>query len=262
MGYNTLILPGTDHGGISTQSVVEKQIAKEKLSRYDLGREAFTGRVNDWAEQYGGTILSQLKRLGCAYDWERTRYTLDADYTDAILTVFEKLYAEGYIYLGYRIVNWCPFHRTAISDIEVEHEEEQSFLYHIRYDFTDCSGSVTVATTRPETMLGDTAVAVNPKDPRYAGQIGKTLTLPLVNREIPLIGDDFAQMEFGTGAVKVTPAHDPNDYEGGPAESSAFDYGNRPGREHERERGGVCRVRPLRGAERRFLPTSKNRASS
>ena len=174
LGYNTLILPGTDHGGISTQSVVEKQIAKEKLSRYDLGREAFTGRVNEWAEQYGGTILSQLKRLGCAYDWERTRYTLDADYTDAILTVFEKLYAKGYIYLGYRIVNWCPFHRTAISDIEVEHEEEQSFLYHIRYDFTDGSGSVTVATTRPETMLGDTAVAVNPKDPRYAEQIGKT----------------------------------------------------------------------------------------
>jgi valyl-tRNA synthetase len=214
-GYNTLILPGTDHGGISTQSVVEKQIAKEKLTRYDLGREKFTERVNQWADEYGGTILSQLKRLGCAYDWDRTRYTLDPNYHDAILTVFEKLYAEGYIYLGYRIVNWCTFHRTAISDIEVEHEEEQSFLYHIRYDFSDGSGSVTVATTRPETMLGDTAVAVNPNDPRYAGQIGKTFVLPLVGREIPLIGDDFAQIEFGTGAVKVTPAHDPNDYEAG-----------------------------------------------
>ena len=215
LGFNTLILPGTDHGGISTQSVVEKQIAKEKLSRYDLGREAFVGRVNQWADEYGATILSQLKRLGCAYDWERTRYTLDEPYTDAILTVFERLYEQGVIYLGYRIVNWCPFHRTAISDIEVEHEEEQSFLYHIRYDFADGSGGVTVATTRPETLLGDTAVAVNPADPRYTGQIGKMFTLPLVGREIPLIADDFAQMEFGTGAVKVTPAHDPNDYEAG-----------------------------------------------
>lgn len=224
-GYNTLILPGTDHGGISTQSVVEKQIAKEKLSRYDLGREQFVERVNQWADEYGDTILNQLKRMGCGYDWERTRYTLDPAYTDAILTVFERLYADGLIYLGYRIVNWCPFHQTAISDIEVEHEEEQGFLYHIRYPFSDTAeggfephdvrGWVTVATTRPETLLGDTAVAVNPDDVRYDGLIGKTLTLPLVNREIPLIGDSFAQVEFGTGAVKVTPAHDPNDYEAG-----------------------------------------------
>ncbi|MDX1931411.1 MAG: valine--tRNA ligase [Capsulimonadales bacterium] len=214
-GHNTLILPGTDHGGISTQSVVERDIAKEKLTRYDLGREAFTERVNQWADQYGNTILNQLKRLGCSYDWERTRYTLDEPYVDAIMVVFERLYEQGYIYLGYRIVNWCPFHRTAISDIEVEREDEQSFLYHIRYPFADGSGEVTVATTRPETMLGDTAVAVNPKDPRYEGRIGKALVLPLVHREIPLIADDFAEMDFGTGAVKVTPAHDPNDFEAG-----------------------------------------------
>jgi valyl-tRNA synthetase len=214
-GFNTLILPGTDHAGIATQSVVEREIAKEKLTRHDLGREKFVERVWLWKEEYGDRIVNQLKRLGCGYDWERLRFTMDDSYVDAIMTVFEKLYADGLIYLGYRIVNWCPKHQTAISDIEVEHEEEQGFLYHIRYPFTDGSGYVTVATTRPETMLGDTAVAVNPADERYKGQIGKTLTLPLVGREIPLIGDDFAQMEFGTGAVKVTPAHDPNDYEAG-----------------------------------------------
>ena len=215
LGYNTLILPGTDHGGISTQSVVEKQIAKDNVSRYDLGREKFEARVSEWADEYGGIILSQLRRLGCAYDWERTRYTLDDSYVDGIMTVFARLYETGYIYLGRRIVNWCPFHRSAISDIEVEHEDEKSFLYHIRYDFVDGSGSVTVATTRPETMLGDSAVAVNPQDERYTAQLGKLLRLPLVGRDIPLIADDFAQKEFGTGAVKVTPAHDPNDFECG-----------------------------------------------
>ncbi|MBC7805911.1 MAG: valine--tRNA ligase [Akkermansiaceae bacterium] len=215
LGYNTLILPGTDHGGISTQSVVEKQIAKDKLTRQDLGREKFEARVNEWADEYGGIILGQLRRLGCAYDWERTRYTLDESYVDGIMTVFARLYDTGYIYLGRRIVNWCPFHRSAISDIEVDHVEEKSFLYHIRYDFTDGSGSVTVATTRPETMLGDAAVAVNPDDERYTAQLGKLLRLPLVGRDIPLIADDFAQKEFGTGAVKVTPAHDPNDFECG-----------------------------------------------
>ncbi|GAB4462673.1 MAG: valine--tRNA ligase [Armatimonadaceae bacterium] len=215
LGYNTLILPGTDHAGIATQSVVEREIAKENLTRHDLGREKFVERVWEWKAEYGGRIVNQLQRLGCGYDWDRLRFTMDESYVDAILTVFEKLYGDGLIYLGFRIVNWCPQHRTAISDIEVEHEEENSFLYHIRYDFADGSGSVTVATTRPETMLGDTAVAVNPQDPRYQGQIGKTLLLPLTEREIPLIGDDFAQMEFGTGAVKVTPAHDPNDYEAG-----------------------------------------------
>ncbi len=214
-GYNTLILPGIDHGGISTQSVVERQIAKDGLSRYDLGRDAFEARVHDWAGEYGGTILGQLKRLGCGYDWDRTRYTLDEKYVDAVMLVFERLYDNGYIYLGERIVNWCPFHRTAISDIEVEHEEERGFLYKLRYPLADGSGEIIVATTRPETMLGDTAVAVNPGDDRYKALIGKEIRLPLTNRLIPIIGDDFAQIEFGTGAVKVTPAHDPNDFEAG-----------------------------------------------
>ena len=215
LGFNTLVLPGTDHAGIATQSVVERQIAGEGISRHDLGREKFVERVWQWKGEYGDRIVRQLQRLGCGYDWHRLRFTMDAPYVDAILTVFERLYDQGYIYLGKRIVNWCPFHRTAISDIEVEHTDENGSLYHIRYPFTDGSGSVTVATTRPETMLGDTAVAVNPGDARYAGLIGKTLTLPLVGREIPLIADDFAQPEFGTGAVKVTPAHDPNDFECG-----------------------------------------------
>ena len=214
-GYNTLILPGTDHAGIATQSVVERQIAKDGLTRHDLGREKFVERVWEWKQEYGDRIVRQMQRLGCAYDWDRLRFTMDDGYVEAILTVFERLYQDGYIYLGSRIVNWCPFHRTAISDIEVEHEDENSFIYHIRYAFADGSGSVTVATTRPETMLGDTAVAVNPNDARYDGQIGKMLQLPLTDRKIPLIGDDYAQMEFGTGAVKVTPAHDPNDYEAG-----------------------------------------------
>ncbi|MES2464184.1 MAG: valine--tRNA ligase, partial [Armatimonadota bacterium] len=214
-GYNTLILPGTDHAGIATQSVVEKQIAKEGLTRHDLGRDAFIERVWEWKQEYGDRIVNQLRRLGCGYDWGRLRFTMDEGYVDAILTVFERLYEKNYLYLGSRIVNWCPFHRTAISDIEVEHEDESSFIYHIRYPFADGSGYVTVATTRPETMLGDTAVAVNPADPRYEGLIGKHFNLPLTDRSIHLIGDDYAQMEFGTGAVKVTPAHDPNDFEAG-----------------------------------------------
>jgi valyl-tRNA synthetase len=214
-GYNSLILPGTDHAGIATQSVVERELAKEGKSRHDLGREAFTERVWLWKEEYGNRIVNQLKRLGCGYDWDRLRFTMDRPYVDVIMTVFEKLYDDGYLYLGDRIVNWCPFHRTAISDIEVEHEEENSFIYHIRYAFEDGSGYVTVATTRPETMLGDTAVAVNPNDPRYEGLVGKHLSLPLTGRTIPLIADEYAQMEFGTGAVKVTPAHDPNDFEAG-----------------------------------------------
>ena len=214
-GYNVLILPGTDHGGISTQTVVEREIKKDGLTRHDLGREAFLKRVEEWADQYGGTILSQLKRLGCAYDWERTRYTLDADYHDAILDVFIALYNEGYIYLGERIVNWSPVLMTVISDIEVDTREVDGSLWHFRYPFADGSGSVIVATTRPETMLGDTGVAVNPTDDRYAAQIGKMLRLPLVGREIPLFADDYVDAAFGTGAVKVTPFHDPNDYDMG-----------------------------------------------
>jgi valyl-tRNA synthetase len=161
-GYNTLILPGTDHAGIATQSVVEREIARQGCTRYDFGREGFVQRVWQWNEEYGDRIVEQLQRLGCGYDWDRLRFTMDEGYVDAIMEVFARLYDQGYIYLGNRIVNWCPYHRTAISDIEVEHEEERGHLWHIRYPFADGSGYVTVATTRPETMLGDTAVAVNP----------------------------------------------------------------------------------------------------
>ena len=214
-GFNVLVLPGIDHAGIATQNVVEKEIALEGLIRQDLGREKFVERVWNWKERYGARIVLQLQRLGCAYDWTRERFTMDDSYVDAILEEFVRFYELGWIYKGARVINWCPFHETAISDIEVEYVEQDSHLWHIRYPFADGSGEVVVATTRPETMLGDSAVAVNPEDKRYDGKIGKALLLPLVNREIPLIADSYASLEFGTGAVKVTPAHDLNDFEAG-----------------------------------------------
>ena len=214
-GFTTLILPGTDHAGIATQNVVEKQIAKEGRTRFELGREAFVERVWQWKGEYGARIITQLKRLGCGFDWQRERFTLDGDYAEAVVEAFVKFFDAGYIYRGNRLINWCPRCRTVISDIEVEEEDQAGHLWHIRYPYADGSGHVTVATTRPETMLGDSAVAVNPSDERYFGLIGKKLALPLTDREIPLIADDYAQAEFGTGAVKVTPAHDPNDYEAG-----------------------------------------------
>ena len=215
LGYNVLILPGTDHAGIATQNVVEKQIATEKLTRFDLGREKFVERVWVWKEEYGSRIIAQMKRLGCAFDWQRERFTIDPQYADAVLEAFVRFADAGLIYKGNRMINWCPRCRTVISDIEVEEEDQAGHLWHIKYPLADGTGEVIVATTRPETMLGDTAVAVNPADERYAGIIGKMITLPLVGREIPLIADDYASMEMGTGAVKVTPAHDPNDYEAG-----------------------------------------------
>ncbi len=214
-GFTTLILPGTDHAGIATQTVVEKEIAKEGLTRYTLGRDAFVERVWAWREQYGSRIITQLKRLGCSYDWQRTRFTLDSGYADAVGEAFVRFYDQGLIYRGKRLVNWCTYHGTVISDIELEEEEQSGHLWHIRYPYADGSGFVSVATTRPETMLGDSAVAVNPQDERYDGKVGRMLALPLSDRQIPLIADDYAQAEFGTGAVKVTPAHDPNDYEAG-----------------------------------------------
>jgi valyl-tRNA synthetase len=214
-GCTTLILPGTDHAGIATQNVVEKQIAKEGLTRFDLGREAFVERVWQWKAEYGARILTQLKRLGCGFDWQRERFTFDAAYVESVLEAFVRFHDAGYIYRGNRLINWCTRCRTVISDIEVEEEDQAGHLWHIRYPYADGSGWVTVATTRPETMLGDSAVAVNPTDERYFGKIGAMLRLPLTDREIPLIADDYAQAEFGTGAVKVTPAHDPNDYEAG-----------------------------------------------
>lgn len=212
-GFNTLWLPGTDHAGIATQNVVAKALQKEGTSKDKLGREEFVKRVWKWKEEYGGNITRQLRRLGCALDWTRERFTLGEGLSKAVTREFVTLYNEGLIYRGKRLVNWCPKCGTAISDIEVEHETKKGNLWWIKYPIEGTKNHVTVATTRPETMLGDTAVAVNPKDKRYKKLIGKMLILPLVNRRIPIIKDDFVDPEFGTGAVKVTPAHDPNDFE-------------------------------------------------
>jgi len=211
-GYNAMWMPGTDHAGIATQNVVEQELAKEGLTRHDLGREKFIARVWEWKEKYGGVITNQLKRLGCSCDWQRERFTMDAGLSQAVREVFVRLYNDGLIYQGDYIVNWCPRCHTAISDLEVEFVEEAGHLWDIRYPYADGSGEIIVATTRPETMLGDTAVAVNPNDPRYKDKIGKTVILPLVNREIPIIGDDYVTMDFGSGAVKITPSCDPADF--------------------------------------------------
>ncbi|MEZ0329187.1 MAG: valine--tRNA ligase [Dissulfuribacterales bacterium] len=214
-GYNTLWVPGTDHAGIATQNVVERQLAQEGLSRHKLGREAFIQRVWEWKAKSGGRILEQLKRLGCSCDWSRERFTFDEGLSLAVKEVFVRLYEEGLIYKGDYIINWCPRCHTALADIEVEHEPQEGCIWRLKYPLKDETGYVVVATTRPETMLGDTAVAVNPNDARYAHLIGKELMLPLVNRPIPIIADDTVDMEFGTGAVKITPAHDFNDFETG-----------------------------------------------
>ena len=215
-GYSTLWLPGTDHAGIATQIKVEENLRNnEGLTRYDLGREKFLERVWDWKHQYGNRIISQLKKLGSSCDWSRERFTMDEGLSRAVREVFVNLYNKGLIYRGYRIINWCPHCRTALSDAEVEYTEQAGHFWHIRYPMADGSGYLEVATTRPETMLGDTAVAVNPADERYTNIVGKTLILPLVNREIPVIADDYVDIEFGTGCVKITPAHDPNDFEVG-----------------------------------------------
>jgi valyl-tRNA synthetase len=214
-GRETLYVPGMDHAGIATQNVVEKKLRDSGRSRQDLGREAFVQEVWAWKEQYGGLILKQMRRLGTSADWSRERFTFDPDYSRAVLSVFERLHDKGLIYRGYYIVNWCPRCRTALSDEEVDHVETQGTLYFIRYPIEDGDKSVTVATTRPETMLGDTAVAVNPKDRRYTKLIGKSAVLPLVRREIPIIADEMVDPKFGTGAVKITPAHDANDFQTG-----------------------------------------------
>jgi valyl-tRNA synthetase len=215
-GYNVLWMPGTDHAGIATQNVVERQLAAEKKDRHDLGREAFIERVWKWKAESGGQIIGQLKRLGASCDWERERFTMDEGLSKAVRTVFVKLYEDGLIYRDNRLINWCPRCHTALSDIEVEHEEKKGHLWHIRYPVAGEPGRfVVVATTRPETMLGDTAVAVHPEDERYHGLIGKKVVLPLVNREIQVVADEYVDREFGTGVVKITPAHDFNDFEVG-----------------------------------------------
>ena len=214
-GYDTLWVPGVDHAGIATQIKVEEELRKEGLTRYDLGREKFLERVWDWKHKYGNRIVEQQKKLGASCDWERARFTMDEGCSAAVREVFVSLYEKGLIYKGSRIINWCPHCVTALSDAEVEYVDKPGHLWHIRYPLTDGSGEVVVATTRPETMLGDTGVCVNPNDERYQHIIGKTVTLPLVNKEIPIVADDYAEMEFGTGCVKMTPAHDPNDFEVG-----------------------------------------------
>ncbi len=215
-GFETLWVPGYDHAGIATQIKVEEVLRKEEgLTRYDLGREKFLDRVWDWKNKYGSTIVNQIKRMGCSCDWNRERFTMDEGCSKAVRRVFVDLYEKGLIYQGSRIINWCPNCITALSDAEVEYQEQAGHFWHIKYPVKDSDEYVILATTRPETLLGDTAVAVNPNDERYKHLVGKTLILPLVGREIPLIADDYVDMEFGTGVVKITPAHDPNDFEVG-----------------------------------------------
>jgi valyl-tRNA synthetase len=214
-GYSALWLPGTDHASIATEAKIVEAMRKEGITKEDIGREAFLDRAWKWKEKFGGRIIQQLKKLGSSCDWERERFTLDDGCSKAVREVFVRLYDKGLIYHGERIINWCPHCKTSISDAEVEFAERDGFFWHLRYPFKDGSGYIELATTRPETMLGDTAVAVHPEDERYKDLVGKTLILPIVNREIPLIADEYVEREFGTGVVKITPAHDPNDFEVG-----------------------------------------------
>jgi valyl-tRNA synthetase len=212
-GYNVLWMPGTDHAGIATQNVVERQLAEEGSDRHQLGREKFIDRVWEWRRLYGGKIINQLKRLGTSCDWSRERFTMDEGLSEAVRRVFVTLYEEGLVYRGHRITNWCPRCVTALANLEVEAEERAGHLYHIRYPLTGGGDGLVVVTTRPETMLGDTAVAVHPDDERYRDVVGKKVVLPLMNRDLPVIADDYVEREFGTGTLKITPAHDPYDFE-------------------------------------------------
>lgn len=214
-GYSALWMPGTDHASIATEAKIVEAMRQEGITKEDIGRDAFLERAWKWKEKYGGRIIEQLKKLGSSCDWERERFTLDDGCSKAVREVFVRLYEKGLIYRGERIINWCPHCRTSISDAEVEFSEHDGSFWHIRYPLTDGSGYIQLATTRPETLLGDTAVAVHPDDERYKNLVGKTVTLPLVGREIPIIADTYVEQEFGTGVVKITPAHDPNDFEVG-----------------------------------------------
>ena len=214
-GYSALWIPGVDHAGIATQIRVEEELRKEGKTRYDLGREKFLERVWAWKHQYGDRIVEQQKRLGASCDWDRARFTMDEGCSKAVREVFVNLYEQGLIYKGSRIINWCPHCVTALSDAEVEYVDKPGHLWHVRYPLADGSGEVIIATTRPETMLGDSGVCVNPNDERYKDIVGKNVILPLVGKEIPVVADDYAEMDFGTGCVKMTPAHDPNDFEVG-----------------------------------------------
>ena len=216
-GYNTLWLPGSDHAAIATEvKVVEKMKKEEGLTKADITREQFLERAWAWTKEYGGTIQKQQRRLGCSCDWDRNRFTMDEGLSEAVLEQFIKLYEKGLIYKGKKMINWCPSCHTTISDAEVEYQDEPSHLWHIKYQIAgEPDRYIIVATTRPETMLGDTAVAVHPDDERYKDLVGKKCILPIMNKEIPIIADEFVEKEFGTGCVKITPAHDPNDYQAG-----------------------------------------------
>ena len=219
-GYSTLWQPGTDHASIATEVRITNTLKAEGIDKHELGREKFLERAWEWKKEYGGRIIEQLKKLGSSCDWDRERFTMDEGCNKAVKEVFVKMYEKGYIYKGSRIINWCPVCNTSLSDAEVEYEEQNGHFWHIKYPILNDDGSesgkyIEFATTRPETMLGDTAVAVNPKDDRYKDLVGKKLMLPLVNRPIPVVADEYVDMEFGTGVVKITPAHDPNDFEVG-----------------------------------------------
>lgn len=214
-GYDTLWVPGTDHASIATEAKIVEKMRQEGLTKEDVGRDGFLERAWDWKKQYGGRIIEQLKKMGSSCDWDRERFTLDEGCSKAVKEVFVRLYEKGLIYRGERIINWCPHCKTSISDAEVEYEEQSGHFWHLRYPFSDGSGYLELATTRPETLLGDTAVAVNPNDERYKHLVGKTLILPIVHREIPVVADEYVETDFGTGVVKITPAHDPNDFEVG-----------------------------------------------
>jgi len=212
-GYNALWIPGTDHASIATEVKIVEAMAKEGITKEDLGREGFLKRAWDWTDEYGGAIIGQLKQLGCSCDWTRERFTMDEGLSNAVEHVFIKLYEKGLIYRGERMINWCPCCQTSLSDAEVEYVDQPGHFWHIKYKAKDSDDEIIIATTRPETMLGDTAIAVNPTDDRYKHLIGKMVVLPLVNKEIPIIGDEYVEKDFGTGALKITPAHDPNDFE-------------------------------------------------
>ena len=212
-GFNTLWVPGTDHAAIATEAKIVEKMKEAGITKEDLGRDGFLERAWDWKKEYGGAIVNQIKKLGCSCDWSRERFTMDEGLSEAVKYVFIKLYEKGLIYKGKKMINWCPYCNTSISDAEVEYEEEPTHLWHIKYQVKDSDKYIIVATTRPETMLGDTGVAVHPEDERYKDLIGKTVILPIMNKEIPIIADPFVEMDFGTGCVKLTPAHDPNDYQ-------------------------------------------------
>ena len=214
-GYEALWIPGTDHASISTEVKVINALKEEGIDKNELGREGFLKRTWEWKKQYGGTITSQLKKMGSSCDWDRERFTMDEGCSKAVQTVFINLYKKGLIYKGSRIINWCPVCKTSISDAEVEYEEQAGHFWHIKYPIVGTDDAIIIATTRPETLIGDSALAVNPNDDRYKDLVGKMVELPLMNRQIPIIADEYVDMEFGTGVVKITPAHDPNDFQVG-----------------------------------------------